>query len=527
MKRTVITLVGLSVLMFFTFVSCEDKLLDDNKGSEEDMEVSPYRTLQDSMFYYRDGKLQQANYYYYDSIGNCVKALDYDNEGNLIRNQEVTFFSEGNKNITYYNNNGLKDDIKFVRERSGSGVNYIETYKYYAYHEGNWILTYEGHSQRDNNSQIGNTVQYAMYNGEMIVVRRSKTKRTYNSVSGAQSLYEIEEYNKYCYYSNSDDPFRISANEFGIIGSIEQETWNKSTTRYDERGNTVENIRLTSNDSITWNESKSKSDYRYDSFGNMIEAINKENDIYTNKHTWSFDNKNRLLKEVYSVWSESESDFVVDYSIEYRYSSAGILAAAELYSKSSNIRLPQMKRTGIVNGESVRSIFSIPYGLGGGFGGMSNNAGAKCSITCDSNGNPAREVLYRLDSEGNLEEVGRCSLVYDSNGTNYSYVVEMLENGDWIETEKSQRTASFDANGNLLNFYSYLYSKSTNNYGFYSFSVQENESRTENRYNELGYISYSSSSSISNTCYVYSDGREEKRSSESKQETYYTTIKVK
>ena len=100
MKRTVIALVGLSVLMFFTFVSCEDKLLDDSKGSEDNIEVSPYRTLQDSMFYYRDGKLQSANYAFYDSIGRRIKTLGlgYDNEGNLIMNQEVTFFSEGNKN---------------------------------------------------------------------------------------------------------------------------------------------------------------------------------------------------------------------------------------------------------------------------------------------------------------------------------------------------------------------------------------------------------------------------------------------
>lgn len=525
MKRTVITLVGLSVLMFFPFVSCVDKLLDDNKGSEGNTEESPYRTLQDSSFYYRDGKLQHAFYSFYDSIGNCVKALNlyYDNEGNLIMNVETTYSYEENKRViySYYNYYGLKDDVKYVCERSGSGINYIETYKYYAYHEDNWILTYEGFSQRDNNMNVNTQLQYALYNGEMIVVKRSKTKQTYNSVSGAQSLYETENYNKSCLYSNL--VYSLSSSDFGIIGSIIGETWNKSTTRYDERGNTVENIRLTSNDSITWNESKSKSDYRYDSFGNMIEAINKENDIYTNKHTWSFDNKNRLLKEVYSVWSESESDFVVDYSIKHIYSKAGILAAAELYSKSRNIRLPQMKKTDIVNGEWVRERFSISYASGG----MSNNAGTKCTITCDSNGNPASEFLYRLDSEGNLEEIGRCSLVYNSNGTNYSYVVEMLENGDWIETEKSQRTASFDANGNQLNSYSYLYSKSTNNYGFYSFSVQESESRQENRYNELGYISYSSSSSISNTCYVYSDGREEKSSSESKYEYYYTTIKVR
>ena len=153
--------------------------------------------------------------------------------------------------------------------------------------------------------------------------------------------------------------------------------------------------------------------------------------------------------------------------------------------------------------------------------------GSKCSIICDSKGNPSNEILYRLDSEGNLKEFERCKLEYDSNNNCLGYVVKILEDdGTWKEVKKEQRT--YDSRGNLLTLYSYskTYSISLLYNGTRS-GTQETESRQETRYNEHGYPSYRLQSSTNHAHYVYSDGREEDNNSESRQEIYYSTIKVK
>jgi hypothetical protein len=596
MKRTIFTLIGLSVLMSFPFVSCEDKLLDDNKGSGENTGESPYRTLQDSTFRYLDGKLRYASYYFYDSIGNDVKSLffEYDNEGNLIYNQKNTYFSDGNEKITYsyYNFYGQKDDLKCVVERSGSGVNYFQTQKCYALHEGNWILINETHNQRENNSQISNSVQYAMYNGEMIVVSRSKTSTTYNSVSGYRTSIERENYSRNCYYSDYCD-YPISSNGFrvifGIINYIQGESWQNSTQTYDEHGNEVEDISLTSNDSIVWNgnstryaydshgnqisriaieirsndsiiKSESSTRNTYDSHGNLIEKIEKENGFFSRKYSWKYNNQDKLLNYKSFVWSDSDIDFILEKNYEYTYSPAGVLVSVEMNSTSNDISFTQWPQK--QESQNINIVMSATTRTDMGVG----ISGARCSIKCDSKGNPASEFLYKLNSDDLLELFARCALEYDSNGNCVKWVIEQFDEGAWRErasetydsegrilSNNNSRTVmsyyngggrsttntescskcEYDSNGNLLYSYSnsksvIIYDYSENVSSIYCQNVtQESESRTECRYNEHGLPSYRIQSSTAHAHYVYSDGREVDNNSDSRQEAYYSTIKVK
>ena len=144
MKRNVFVLIGLVILANVSFTSCEDLLSDDNKNSREDTEHY-YRTVQDSLFFYRNGKLQQANYYYYDSTGYQTRSLNlmYNDNRILIQKQENSNYTDGDKNISFCNNYGYKLDTRTVTESSGSGNDRSNSRKTYTYYLGQQILTNE------------------------------------------------------------------------------------------------------------------------------------------------------------------------------------------------------------------------------------------------------------------------------------------------------------------------------------------------------------------------------------------------
>lgn len=189
MKRTVFTLIGLSVLMVFPFVSCEDKLTDDKKNSGEESEgEGSYKTVQDSVFYYSNGKLQRASYSYFDSKGNQTGSLNlrYDAEGNMTFKEERTMTSsdeDGNNTVVFVNNNGLSENQKVENTYSGSGRNYTRSIKRYIYHNGEWLLMSDDNEQSDNYKRVISRVQYALYNDEEIVVSRQKSISKYSDLT--------------------------------------------------------------------------------------------------------------------------------------------------------------------------------------------------------------------------------------------------------------------------------------------------------------------------------------------------------
>lgn len=503
MKRNVFVLIGLVILANVSFTSCEDLLSDDNKNSREDTEHY-YRTVQDSLFFYRNGILQQANYYYYDSTGYQTRSLNltYNDNGILIQKQENSYYTDGDKNISFTNNYGSKLDTRTVTESSGSGNDRSNSRKTYTYYLGKQILTNENISQKN----IQRNIQYAIYNGQSTIVSMTETKITYYSPSNIQAEIESISFNRNCSYE--DYVNRL------IITSLGNKSWTKEIIRNNTQGQITERIALSSVDSITWNETR-RYEYKYDSNGNTIEYLYKTNGSVYSKNLWTYNNNNQLLKEEYYVWSDSERNLILNASAHLTYSETGKLATIEINSVSNNINLTQTILPIIYTNTNSILTYSI--------GTMSVYSGSKCSITCDPNGFPASEILYRLDSSGRPEEFGRCTLIYDSNGTCLSYVAEILENNEWKEIRKNRLT--LDSRGNTLSSYSYSYNF---NDGYNTSFTDETESTQENRYDELGYISYSISLNKSHrhTIFHY-NGSEQDNDTETKREVYYTTIKIR
>ena len=527
MRRTVFTLIGLSVLMCFPFVSCEDKLTDDKKNSGEEIEgEGSYKTVQDSVFFYSNGKLQRVQYQFFDSIGNIIRGLNksYDNYGSLILNSETNYiYSDADRRnyTSYTNNHGLSCDRKV--EFNINNVN--RTQKEYVNYGGEWLLVRENISQRDRNAVVSKTISYGLYNNNLIVLSRSESKTTYNSVTGVISGQETDSYKSNYRASGSNS-------DITIIDAILSESWTREIGNYDSDGRQLNYLKMKSSDSIDWKE-EGKSEYKYDSNGNEIEYLYEESMRHLSMHyLWTYDNENKLLKEEYYEWSETKRNYILfcNANYSYTYSASGVLAAVEINSESNCISLPI-----VIHDGRIRSNFSGALRTTSAIPSTSTYApaGAKCSIICDSNGNPASETLYRLDSEGKMVEYGKCTLEYDSKGIclNWNYEI-----GDDYNDYKEERTN--DSRGNLLTSYNYnhIFDSISDTYNTPngSFTIthsheRETESRQENRYNELGFISYSFSSSKNYThIYDYSDGREDmENNSESRQEVYYSTIKVK
>lgn len=525
MKRTAFGLIGLSVLMSLALVSCEDKLTnDDNKSSGEGQgEESQYRTVQDSVFTYYNGQLQSVQYQFFDSTGNIIRDLKkrYDNDGSLTINSETYYIysdEDGRNYTSYTNNHGFSCDRKVEFNIIGSDNNVNSTQKEYVNYEGEWLLVRENYSQRDRNAGLRRSISYGLYNNNLIVLSRSEAKTTYNSVTGMISRQETDSYNSN-YFRTSD--ITIIESILSLRG-----IWTREIINYDSDGRSLSSLRMQSSDSIDWKE-EAKSEYKYDYKGNMIiEELSYINE--KSRNLWTYDNNNRLLKEEYYEWSEKDSKYILCGNVNYiySYSASGVLAAVEINSESNSISLPI-----IIEDGKMPSILDRRRSMSAATSQTRQPAGAKCSIICDSNGNPTSETLYCFDSEGNLAEYGKCKLEYDSKGNclNLNYVV--VDDRNKVENRRT-----FDSWGNLLTSYNYSYNFSTRSDSYYSYngyltitytSEAETESRQENRYDELGFISYSYSSSKSHTHYVSSNGRDEENNSDSRQEVYFSTIKVK
>ena len=502
--------------MSFPFVSCEDKLSnDDNKNSAEGQgEESIYRNFQDSVIIYRDGKINSKRCYYYNSDGKSLGSLIllYGNDGNLTLKQESTYnYSDDNNNYSIYtNNNGFQADQKTEYYYS-SGDNNSHSRRNYIFYNDQWLLTQEYNIERNNNISIQTSVSYAMFNGEMIVISRGESKTTLNALSGYTSESEIVNFQRVFTYDRND-PSRF------VVENMGDGSWEKTLRSCDDKGRELFVQTLESNDSVIWNETN-RTEHKYDSQGNEVERIVKGNGS-NYKYIWKYNDSSNPFKEVRFVYSDIEGDYIPEDSTTFYYSADDVLASVEINRTTNSIVLPIT---------SMGMISSNNNNLNGGrIGSNTGTSGAKCIITCDSNGNPVNETLYKLDSYGKLNEFASvtCSFEFDPNNNLLGYVVKELDNDKWEETGKMNKT--LDSDGNELSRYEY--SKSCNHYTLLNNSytvTQVSEVRSESRYNEMGFISFVSQSSTSNSHYVYSDGRVQDLNLNSKQETYYSARKVK
>lgn len=512
-------LLGIVLGASLSLVCCEDKPLSEVNDSGNIDGDGQFIYVLDSAFSYTDGKLMVANYHQYDSKGRRTYQLNrrYGLDGNLITNEERTFHYSGedSKNYSVYlNANGLGVDQKTDNTYIGSDDNYINTNKTYILQNGVWSLVLDYYQQRDITTDIINNVRYAFYNGEKIVISRGESRTTYDpltglAVDGVSVNYFITAY-------SGNDRFNLT--------SLGQRRWGISKVKYDTKGRELEYISWDSNDSVSWNETQ-RQEHRYDSRDNLIEQINNNQKI-----VYIYEN-NRPLKDEYYEKSETGSDFELFRTVDYSFSTAGMLTGIEINSTSNDISIPvnveaapsdldQITIAGrIINVSLMTSAFN-------------DNRGSRCVIECDTNGNPVNQTLYRYDSDGNMvnEPFQRCNREYDYNNNCTSSDVETLKDRGWEYTENT--TATYDFKGNMLSYYSYSNIESVTSYwnaltnSLVSYkNTTETRQRTVNRYNPAGMLIYQYRSQ--NTHRVNSDESVNDTNSESIQENYYSTIKVK
>lgn len=530
MKRDLFILMGLGLLMSATIVSCEDKVIDKDNGSESRKEGSEvvYRTVQDSAFSYRDGKLSQASRYYYDSDGKIIRELihAYDTDGNLTRNEEGIYtyrsysYDVESDYTVVYDNNGLTYDRKIEQYSKHSGNNITSTRKSYSLIDGKWLIWNEQCRESNDNKGISKGITYGYLDGKRIIVSSSFSESFKNPLESTSTSVNYN-YSKN-YTVDRDDPYYYASgpNYYIPIKSLNGESWQRITSVYAEDGQLLERVTLESNDSIEWNET-SRIEHKYDSNGNLLEE--KQTGIVNNyRYSYTYDNNGNLIKEERFRKAGNDEDLILYQSGDFSYSAAGKLMTVDVYGTANVVSLPltlSVDESGKVLG--VEGVMSMSVA-----GTVDNTIGVRCSVICNANGNPLEETLYVKDDYGNWEESGRCSFEHDSNGNILNYVVRKLEDGEWIETASMRST--YDSNGNLLSQNIKTVRKGSYSNIFYSYTFTlESESVSKREYDTLGYISYQFSSSVSREHVEYSDDRVDDRILDSSQEIFSSTIKVK
>ena len=528
MKRDFFIIMGLGLLMSATVVSCEDKDIDkdDASGTGKEGSEGIYINVQDSALTYYDGKLSSKNCSYYDSDGKVIRELSirYGSNGNLLLNQEGTYsynkysYNTENDYTVLYDNHGLMYDTKAEVCYKGSDNNSTSTRQNYVLVNDEWLLSSEFYGERNDIMSREKNILYGYIDGQRIIIS-SSIYETSKYSQGSTSMSTSNSYRK-TYTIDDNAPAYTTSSSYYPIKSVNGEKWQRTTSSFDAGGHLLESLTQESDDSIEWKETR-RVENKYNSNGKKLEEIQTE---VGNNHKYSFtyDSKDNLIKEECFRKYENDVDFVLYRNVQYSYSIEGKLMAIVVSSISNDIVLPQLVGEDAESGVTFVSGNSVtPFA-----GGMSGNNpdSTICFITCDTNGFPLSETLYRQDSDSNWDLYGRCTVEYDSDGNCLNYVVEMLEDGTWIETASMQST--YDSKGNVLS--QYVRSMSTRYFTWDNPQsiLTETESTIRNEYNSLGYISYSLSSSINNQHYVYSYGTNEVKS-ESKQERFYSTIKVK
>lgn len=532
MKRDLFILMGLGLLMCATFGSCEDKEIDKEDGSGAGKEGSGeiYRNVQDSILYYTDGKLSSKRNTYYDSDGKVIRelTLGYDTNGNLVTNQEGTYtynkysYDTENDYTIVYDNHGLMYDTKTEFCYKGSGNNSTSTRKIYALIDNEWIFSSEYFNERNDIMSKNRSISYGYIDGQRIIISSSSNEYSKDPLESTSTSINISYTGKYTVDRNAPG-YTTSSNVYIPIQSLNGGSWRRITYIYDADGRQLESLAQESNDSIEWQDVKRVED-KYDSKGKILEE-KQTGDGIIYKYSFTYDSMDNLLKEECFRKTGNDEDYVLCKNVNYSFSAAGKRMAIEFISISNDIALPRLlgkdTSSGITFLTSGNAITPLALGMSG-----NNPDSTKCSITCDINGYPSSEILYRQDTDGNWVECGRCTIKYDSDGKCLSYVVRMLENGTWIETASMQST--YDSKGNTLEQYVRTISTSFYPEGMNPRSISiETESTTKNEYNSLGYISYKIISFIRKQHFVYSNGENEVRPSETKQEVFYSTIKVK
>ena len=434
MKKTTFAFVGL--LACVLSVSCEDKLLDDEKkNSPENSDSDSFKSVLDSSFVYVDGKLNKEARNSYTQSGLVEKAINkvYNRDGSLKTNDEALYTysdSKGDNYVCISSSNGVelkKEEVYY----SGNIATHVSNKKGYVKHGGDWFLKTNLYVKTENYRGYGYNFSYMIYNGQRIPVQRIVLIDSQDDPATGKMLY-MERINYIANYSTDpSDPDGLT------ISALGNGSWRKTIQRYNSKGETLYKENLASDDSITWN-CRGGMETKCDIKGNIVYVghFSGDGEKYGKTYT-TYTDDYRFISSYYYDFKNNGADSVLSTYKRFYYSNAGVLDSAEMVYDMNMIAFLPLEMSHIES--------DIYLGVG-----QSNAGGAKCVIQFDANGNPVSEKLYRMDDNGEIDNTARVhsTLTYDSDGRRTGYVVNVLVDGNWVEIESANSV--YDSQGREL-----------------------------------------------------------------------------
>ena len=515
MKKATFAFVGL--LACVLSVSCEDKLLDDEKkNSQENNDGDSYKSVLDSSFTYVDGILEKETRKYYTQNGLEERIINktYNSDGSLKTNDEAVYTysdSKGNNYVCISSSNGAelkKEEASY----SGNSGTYVSSKKGYVKHGGEWFLKSEVYVNTENYRGYGYNISYMIYNGQRVPVDRVALIDAQEDPVTDKLLYLEKTYYSANYRTDPTDPDGLTLSSLG--GGI----WRKRIERSNSDGNTLYKEDLLSTDSVIW-RSSGGTETEYDKNGNLVceryfSGDGKTEGIRYNKYS-----DDKFMSSSYCDLGNGEGDSVWSTSKVFHYSDAGVLDSAEAFFNYNM---------------AGRFPIDVNHLLNDIYMGVGDNCvlGAKYVALFDSNGNLVSEKLYQVNENGEMQKTAcaLCTMTYDSAGRCTGFTVYVSVNGEWVEVETGNTV--YDSQGRELSSHTcftgipegaaVLVSERIP----YQLTHGESSSRTE--YDSYGNISYRfKEESSTGSSIVFSDGSTRIMNSNNKTEEFYSTIKVK
>lgn len=514
MRRFTFALMG--VIACVLSVSCEDKLqTDEKKNSGQSGEGDSYKSLLDSAFYYDDGMLYQEVRKIYDQNGRVEKGItiDYDSLGspNATVEEAYTYSDkEGNNYVLVTTKNGVEVERQ-EKSYSGTDGNYVSDTKTYVKHGEGWFLRNRTYLKSENYKSRGYNVQYAIYNGQSVVVNRTDLINQSDPVTKISLDMERITY-RISFKKDPSDPDGLTISNLGSEG------WVKTIRRCKSNGDVLFSQNLISEDSITWSD-MGVYEYEYDRNGNLIYSESSVGGKIESKEYVTYSDDNRFLSSYEYSWDKNGTDSVLDYSTVYYYSESGRLDSAVIFSESRLVWSLPLNLRDITKG----------YNYGQGHNGLT---GSKCVVLFDSKGNPVTEALYRMNDNGDIEGEAyvRSTLTYDSFGNCTGFAVSQNDEGEWTEIETQSN--AYDSQGREVSSHTRYngQTKSVNKLDpeRYTITTTDYEYSTRTDYDSFGNESYKMVVYRNHVVYTFSDGRApEEENVDDREEKYYSTRMVK
>ena len=420
MKKATIAFIG--VLACVLSVSCEDKLLDDEKkNSPENSDADSYKSVLDSSFAFVDGILESEARIFYTQNGLEQRIIKktYKPDGSLDTNDETAYTysdDEGRNYVRITSKKGIETD-KEEAFYSGTNVgNRVTETRKYVKHGDGWFLKANMFIKIENYVGNGYNVVYGLYNGQRVAIQRYVIDTELDPVTG-KTLDMVRTIYNPSYTPDRSDPEGLT------VSSLGKGSWRKTIEKNNSQGRTLYKEELGSDDSITW-DSWAITEAEYDLKGNLVYEVLSSYGKTDGKKYVKYSDDYKFISSYSYDFKNNGADSVLAVSREHYYSEAGLLdSVVIIYEDNVICELP-------LNKKDIESDIYMGFG-------QNEASGAKCVIQFDANGNPVSEKLYRMDSNGDIANAAciYSTLTYDAEGRCIGYAVSVSVNGEWARIE--------------------------------------------------------------------------------------------